>query len=363
MRRRVAGFRVRLSISLALASGLAFAQQDPSLSAGRDALEARQVDLARQHFRALLGRPDPALRHLGVYFLAATDDEAMAFGAALDGYRRFVALDPSSRWASRAIARIEDLEAHAEGDFAPLRALERVRRDPALARDLDAIRRLDAESARFAPGRVRAEARYLVAEAYLERLARPDDAVRVYLALARDGATPPHLRDLAADRLVTARQRSGDETQAAREVEGLDVDEAVRANARVLARRRALLRASVALLVALALSAAAAGVKIFRGRLKKSLVAQLARVTPLAQLGLLTAGGGLLAWRTDDHDPWPFLTLGLGTIGVYLAAVTLKTAGLLPRALRAAFCALAVLAVAYLAMFLHDPQMLEGVSL
>lgn len=99
------------------------------------------------------------------------------FAGALVEYRRSVELDPGSRLARRARARVEYLQARSDDGFAPLVSLEKARRatpDPAslarFSRDVDA----------FPPGRVRREARAFIAETLGERLKRSAEAIPAY---------------------------------------------------------------------------------------------------------------------------------------------------------------------------------------
>lgn len=346
----------------------AAAQGSPALEAGRAALDARQYDVAAGHFQRATQSADPGEAALGGFYLAVVADERMDFAAALAGYRAFVAHDPGSRWAARALARIEDLEAHAEGDFVPLVALERVRRDPALARDAAAIAALERAADGFPPGRVRSEARMLVGEAWLDRLNRPRDALRVFLALARDPAAPQGERDLAGERALAARMQLGEETRAESELRHSHAGGGVVDMARTLGRRRRIAYGAEVLLVGLALVGVASVARALRRGQGRALVRVWLRPMQLVQLGMLTLGGALLARRTDDHDPGPFLLLALGALALYLTATAWNLtappdASRTARALRAALCALGVLAVAFLAMFTQDPMMLEGIGL
>ncbi len=293
-------------------------------------------------------------------------DEDFEFARALAGYRDLLARDPGSRFAARAQARVEDLEHHGEGGFAPLTILERVRRDETLANSLAAIQRLEREAERFPPGLVRAEARQLVGEAYLSRLQRPREAARVLHALANDDAAPQDVRSLAAERLVQARALMGEEVSAASEVSAMRVDPEVQHDARVLARRAMLRMASW---VTLSLTAA-------MGLLSLALMARARRAgevwrawrrpLPIAQITLLTLGGGGLAKLFDEHEMSPFLLLGAGSLGVYLAAAAWSVAGsarVSARIARGMLCLLAALAVAFLTMDALDPMMLEGINL
>jgi hypothetical protein len=74
------------------------------------------------------------------------------FGEALAAYRQAAAIDPSAPFVPAARARAADLEAHAEGGFAPLARLEELRRDPARTSDRAAIEALERDAAGFPEG-------------------------------------------------------------------------------------------------------------------------------------------------------------------------------------------------------------------
>ncbi|MBK6528246.1 MAG: hypothetical protein IPF99_01240 [Deltaproteobacteria bacterium] len=344
----------------------ALGQSPARIEAGRSALEAGDLPRARAAFTEAVGRGDPTEAALGEYHLAHMADEALDFPAALAGYRRFVARDPGSRYASRALARIDDLQAHSEGGFAPLVALERVRRSTALSDDPGALEALDRESRSWPAGTVRAEAWMLVAEAFAGRMQRQRAAADVFLRLAEDEGAPAGLRELAATRLVELRGVLGDPARAERELSGVQVPDEVRAEAAVLSRRLRLRQAALTVLALVALSGAAAlALAKQRGQLGE-LWRRWRRPMPLVQLAVLTAGGGAMAKMADDHEVMPFAVLGAGALGVYLVAVALNVVGGpggSARAARAAVCAMAVLAVSYLAMLGLDPMMLEGIGL
>ena len=97
---------------------------------------------------------------------AERDDAAFAFAPALVHYEEALRLDPTMPRAMAAEMRAKTLRGRAEGAYAPLVVLERVRRDPNLASDATTIDALLAASLRFPPGVVRVEAWVLVAEAY-----------------------------------------------------------------------------------------------------------------------------------------------------------------------------------------------------
>jgi tetratricopeptide (TPR) repeat protein len=361
--------RARVAAALALALGLpaaVAAQPRSRIEAGRAALEAGNTARARAAFSAAVEQGDPAEAALGEYHLALMADEALDFRAALAGYRRFVARDPGSRYASRALARIDDLHGHAEGGFAPLVALERVRRSTALSDDPRALEALDRASQAWPAGSVRAEAWMLVAEAFAGRMQRPRAAADVFLRLAEDDDAPPRLRELAATRLVELRAVLGEPARAEQELSDVHVPDAVRAEAAVFSRRVRLRRASTTVLALVALAGAAALALAWRRGQLPEVLRRWRRPMPLVQLAVLTAGGAAMAKAADDHEVSPFAVLGVGALGVYLVAVVFNVVGGAAggaRAARAAVCAMAVLAVAYLAMLKLDPMMLEGIGL
>ena len=363
-RRRIA----TLLAALSLAASPAWAQWTERLSAARDAMESGDAGAARAELQAIAAQADePRDRATARYFLAVLDDEAYRFAEALAGYRAFVAEDPGSRYAGRAQARADDLAGHAEGAFAPLAALERVRRSPALASDPDALARLERDARAWPPGPVRAEARHLVAEGYGSRLRRPDDAARVYRDLARDPSTPQTYRDLAAQKLVELGVTLGAEDRVARDVSAVRrVDPEVRALAALHARRKHLRRSAIGVLSLTALLGASAAWRAWRaGRIGEVLRAWR-RPLPLAHLALLSLGGAGLAHLSDGHEGGPFFALGAGTLGVYLAVTAAAVVGSArwpARAARALLGLLAVLAVSYLAMERLDVMMLEGINL
>ncbi len=355
-----------LAVALWLTGTTAWAQSPARIEAGRAAVEAGDVARARAAFTAALRQGDAAEAALGEYYLAQMDDEALDFPAALAGYRRFVARDPGSRFASRALARIDDLSAHGEGGFAPLVALERVRRSPALSDDPRVLEALDRDSRAWPDGRVRAEAWMLVGEAYAGRMRRPREAAEVFLRLAGDTGSPAALRELAATRLVEARSALGESTRAESELAGVAVPEEVRAEATLLARRVRLRRSAIAVLALVAAAGLAAMAMAWRRGQVSEVWRRWRRPMPLVQLAVLTVGGGAMAKVADEHDVSPFAVLGGGALAVYLVAVALNVvggAGGGARAARAVVTAMAVLAVSYLAMLGLDPMMLEGIGL
>lgn len=367
-RRAPARFGLLVTVALAAHAVTAQAQWIERLSAAREALDDGDAGAARTELTAIAAQEDdPRSAASARYFLAALDDEGYRFADALRGYRASIAMDPGSPYAGRILARVQELEAHAEGGFAPLAALERVRRTPALSNDPEALVRLGREARNWPAGSCRAEARYLVAEGLSTRFARPQEGAAVYRELALDPTSPGNLRDLAAQRLVELGVTLGREDRAARDVAAVRaVDPEVRTLAAVHLRRRRLRHGSVGVLALTAALGVISAAWTRRSGRWAELLRAWRRPLPLAHLALLSLGGAGLAHLSDGHEGGPFYVLGAGTLGVYLAVTAAAVAGparwwaAIPRAMLGL---LAALAVSYLAMERLDVMMLEGIGL
>ncbi|MFO0564095.1 MAG: hypothetical protein U0263_00455 [Polyangiaceae bacterium] len=135
-------------------------------------------------------------------------ERELALSAAVELYAQAEQADAESRLARRARSRIEYLGARSEGGFAPLGELLRAQRS---ADDPAALAHFEAKVSGFPGGRVRREARALIADAYL-RLDRPIDAVRAHRAwLAEPNLDEADWRR-ATTGLARARARLGDLT-------------------------------------------------------------------------------------------------------------------------------------------------------
>ncbi|MBI5513901.1 MAG: hypothetical protein HY909_09045 [Deltaproteobacteria bacterium] len=343
---------------------MALAQPAGPLQTAREALDARELDRARALLGPLTQGPDAREAAEALYLLGAVEDEALAFPAAREAYRASVARDPSSRYAGRALARAEELGAHAEGGFGPLRRLERVRRDPRVANDPGELEGLEREAVAFPPGKVRGEALFLVGEAYLGRLDRPRDALRVFRLLATDPGADGDLRDLAGTRMLDARRTLGEASEAVEDLRAVRGSPELQAEARVLARRVKLHRAALAVLALALFLGTTALTRAARGGRLGAVLRAWARPLPWVHLGLLGLGGGALARAFDEHDPGPFHALGAGSLVLYLLMSGWAVVGARRWApARAAVGALSVLALSYLVMEQLDPRMLEGIHL
>jgi hypothetical protein len=311
------------------------------------------------------------------FFLGQLDEDAGAFGAALEKDRAAIAALPESTWARRAEGRIEWLEARSEGDFAPLAALERVRRDPDAADNPVVIAALDERASQFPPGRVRVEARMLVAEAWLGRLHRPDLAVAPLRLVESDPNADPLTASLAEREIVDAAIARGALSEARAEAHAHAVRLDPRFVARVdkLVRRRALFYGAVseiALFVALTLGALARAVRAPR-RANDGIRLQRLRGS-LRGLGPIAAGfgayvalvGGALASGYESGNAAPFLALGAVTVPLVLCAHVWNAVGggnALSRAARAVLSGASVVAAAFVLLDVVNPTYLDGFGL
>jgi hypothetical protein len=236
----------------ALAEGLAALAKGP---AGRNA--------ARGAFgRAAAAGGAPATVAEAYLRLGVLDEGDAAPGPALAHYRACVDAATSSRWARTARSRIAWIDQRSEGDLLPLAALLRVRNAPERLHDPTAVDRLAVEAESFPAGLVRSETRMLVAEAWLKRAARRDDALGELRRIVADPSSGPADAVFAERDLVEALLADQRLDDAAGEVRAHRFDPKAEAEVQRLMRRRWLRRAAYAeLLIALALVVVAASVR------------------------------------------------------------------------------------------------------
>lgn len=302
------------------------------------------------------------------------DENAGAFGAAIDEDRAAIDAAPESAWARRAQDRIEWLRARSEGDFVPLAALERVRRDPEAADNPAVIAALADEASRFPPGRVRVEARMLVAEAWLGRLHRPDLALAPLRLVESDPDSDPLTARLAEREIVDAEMARGALGEARQEAHAHAARLDPRFVARVdkLVRRRVLFYVAlgeVALFVALTAGAWLRAARRSNGGLRMQRLR-----TSLRGLGPIAAGfgayvalvGGALASHYESGNAAPFLALGAVTVPLVLCAHVWNAFGegdALSRAGRAMLSCVSVIAAAFVLLDVVNPTYLDGFGL
>ncbi len=293
-------------------------------------------------------------------------EKSLDFGAALAAYDRALELRPSASFALRARIRRDDLVAHREGDFAPLRHLEQVRRSSALASDPAALDSLLTDARGFPAGRVQAESLLLIAEAYTHRVHDPQRAIEPASLLA-SGPFDRVLRARGLTLLIEAHEALG-QTSAARAAAAAHPGLApeLEDRWRTDSRRRALglaARVTVALAGALLLAAL---VKL-RRQLGSLVRPWLGSTTSLAVSAAVVGGGVALVRLFDESlSVRPFVLLGVGVWLADRAAFAWRRAFGSSRPVRVALAVIGVAtvgAVAALSLLLSDPAYLQSFGL
>lgn len=269
-----------------------------------------------------------------------------------DAERAFAELARSergTRLSRRAEARLEWLRARKAGGYAPLREMERIRRDSTVTPE--ALAALEARIPTFPDALLRREARALVADGYL-RVDRPMEAVRAHEAWLAEPNLPDADWVRAANGLALARSRLGDlggalDTLRARGL-GRSV-EAAQTRLALLARWARPL--ALGLLMLLVLSALALGAR--RGLPRASLSRAFSPARVLVAAWLL--GVPLLLALLHRPETWRSMRLLAPGVALVLALAALLGALLEGRARRerAVFAVMAVvaqLAVGYLCL-------------
>jgi hypothetical protein len=314
--------------------------------------------------------PDDETAAEALFRVAETDEQQGAFASAIDHHRACIAAAPNSRWAATASERVDWLLARSEGEFVPLSRLERFRRDPALAADSAAVDELAREVETFPPGTVRVEARMLVAEAWLGRMARPQDALAELRRVAGDPSADPLTASLAERQLVEALV-AGDRTrEAASEAHAHAnlLDGAFIRKIDQIARRKWVQRGATATLAAFV---GLATLSLFRARRRRALrsaARALRSVAPVAVafVAFVAVAGGTLASRYESGNARPFLLFGAAALPLVLLAAAWSAVGSarpMARGSRAVFCGVTLLAAAFVLLDVVSPDYLEGFGL
>lgn len=288
----------------------------------------------------------------------------LRFAEALRGYQEALAADPSAPFARAARSRADWIAARAEGGFGPLARLAAAQRDAGRLADEAAAAAWERELEAFPPGRVRVEARALLAGALWER--QPERAVGVLERLLADPAADAVTRALALRQVADFHRGRGDLGAArAAVLRYPDLAPELRREVLRLSRRVTLRWASAGALGGVAL---AAGAALLHARRRAREVARAAAHPALVALALYVgAAGAVLVRLHGGADPRPFVWLGLGALAVAAAARALRAAlpGMGPgaRAAWALCCVAGVLAAAFLALERTNAGYLESFGL
>ena len=326
---------------------------------------------ARSALRAAAAASDDAEAVAEADFLLGQLDEADgAFPQALLDDRASIDAAATSRWAFRASDRIAWLRARSEGDFAPLRRLESVRHDPALSDDPATLQALAREADGFPPGMVRVEARLLVAEAWLGRLDRPDDAIALLRLVTAETKIDALTLRLAERELVDVLVARGRIDEAIAEVAAHPgrLDPKFVQQVKRLRTRRFVALACEGILAAFVMLATFALVRASRRGALAAAWTALRGLLPTAALfvGFSALGGGFLASQYERGNAGPFLMLGAGVLPLVLIARLWSAVGSQAPAARLArslLCGATVMAAAFVLLETVTPQYLEGFGL
>ena len=312
--------------------------------------------------------PDAQIAAESLYAVAEIEDADRDYARALADYRASIAKLPSNRYAARAMSRASVLEAHAEGNFVPYAALERVRRDHLLSNNGAALDMLAHDADTFPPGLVRGEARMVCADAFLNRLGRPDDGMQLLRLVMADDESDPLTRRQAAHALVDALVAAGDLDEAKALADANALDSKLAHHVRELVTRRALRRGSIAVLVALGLFASASIAMAARRGTIAAVGRTLRSSAPLA-LGFaayVAVAGGALAAVYERGNAAPFLVMGGVLFPLLLVARAWGAAGratAIARIGRALLAASSVAAAGFLVLEWIDTAYLESFGL
>jgi hypothetical protein len=292
----------------------------------------------------------------------------LSFDEALAAYRAAMAADPSAPCARVARARADDLAAHSEGAFAPLARLESVRRDPKKTGDRAEIDALARDLEAFPPGRVRLEARVLVAESRWHALGDQDGAIAAFEAAVGDRSGDKLTRALALTDLCTLLKQRGELRRALAAVErepGLTPE--LYADLKRLVLRERLRAVAFAVVGTLAAVGVVSLVRLAISARRAGLLRRVARPLPALFSAFLAGGGAYLAHRHGGSDMRPFLWLGAGVFALDVVARAFRLAiGGGSRAVRtgwAVACVAGVVCVAFLAAERTEPGYIEGIGL
>jgi hypothetical protein len=364
---------VAVLLTLALGGRALAGESRRAVQEASDALAAQppRRDAARQALeRATKADDEPAAVGEAFLLLGQLDEEEDAFPEAIAHDRACMDAAPNTRWSLRASDRIDWLHARSEGDFGPLRRLEAVRRAPGASSDASTIDALARDLEAFPPGTVRIEARMLVSEAWLGGLHRPDAAIEELRKVTVDAKADPLTARLAERELVDALVASGriDDAVDQARANATRLDPRYVAGILRLPVRRAIRRASIAILCAFAMLALVGLARAARRGVLGSALVELRKLAPVAVvfIAFIALAGGYLASSYESGNATPFLWLGAAVLPLLLVARAWSAVGSqtsAARAARAVLCGATVVAAAFMLLDTLNPQYLQGFGL
>jgi tetratricopeptide (TPR) repeat protein len=371
---------MRVALALAVTAALLCVASVTRASQARAALDRANAALAAEPprreqarlelLRATAADDDPPAVGEAFFVLGQLDEARGRFAEALEDDRAAVEAAPSTRWSLRASDRADWLRARSEGEFGPLARLEAVRRDASAASDPAAIDALAHDLESFPPGQVRVEARMLVAEAWLGRMHRPEDAIGELRQVVDDAKADVLTGRLAERQLVDALIATGRVDEAAAEARAhasrLD-PRFVKQVGRLVIRARVRV-AAIATLGAFVALAAWGLVRAAQRRQLGTAGHGVRAIAPVAFLfvAFVAVAGGILASNYESGNASPFLWLGAAVLPLVLVARAWSAVGSPrpgARVARATLSGGAVVAAAFVVLDALDPQYLSGFGL
>jgi hypothetical protein len=298
------------------------------------------------------------------------EEDAGAYEAALEDDGAAILAAPNTRWAQRASDRAEWLRARSEGGFEPLRRLETVRRDPARADDPDVVAALARDAESFPAGIVRVEARMFVADAYLGRMGRTDEAIAELRKVVADPKADALTVRLAERELVDALAEHGRLEEATEEAHAHSarLDPGFVARIARLSRRRLLRLVAHAVLAFFGAMVLAALVRAWRRGVVGAAGRACLRFAPFAAafMTFVAIAGGAIASSYERGSAGPFLWLGLAEWPLVMFARAWSAVGSRARgpiAARLALSAASAFAAAFALLDGLTPNYLDGFGL
>ena len=335
------------------------------------AVEPPKRDVARGALKdAIAAADEPQAVAEANFVLGRMDEEDAAYPQALIDYRASMEAAPGTRWMMRASDRIDWVRARSEGNFGPLTRLEHLRHDEALSSDPAAVESLARDADGFPPGMVRVEARMLVAEAWLGRLHRPDDAIAELRKVTEEPRADALTLRLAERELVDAlvAQDRLDEAIAEASRRSSRLDPKFVKQVKRLRIRRAVRYGSAGVLGAFGILALIAMIRAGRRHALDDAWTGLRRLAPIAAafVAFIAVGGGTLASKYETGNAAPFYALGIAVLPLVLLARAWSAVGSPSRAARAgraALCGGAIASAAFMLLESLNPAYLEGFGL